>query len=139
LIKLDTNGSFPEILKRAVNEKRVDYVAMDIKNCQEKYALTTGVDSFDINLVKESVDFLKQNKIEYEFRTTITKEYHTLEDIDQIGQWISGAKKYYLQIYVDSGNIIKKDGILHAHSPEMMQKMLEIASKYVKTTELRGM
>ena len=105
-IKLDTNGTFPARLKSLVEKGLVDYVAMDIKNCKEKYSLTTGTDSFDIAKIEESVNFLLSGKVDYEFRTTIVDGLHETQDIVKIGEWIKGAKKYFLQNFVDSGNLI---------------------------------
>ena len=122
-----------------MDERRVDYVAMDIKNSKEQYAVTAGVEKLDISPVEKSVTLLKENQVPYEFRTTIIKEFHTLDDIEKVSQWISGASRYYLQKYVDSGNILKSDAELHALSPEIMKKMQKIAVKYVETAELRGM
>ena len=120
-VKLDTNGAFPERLKGLVNEGLLDYVAMDIKNQKEKYALTAGV-NIDISKIEESVAFLMEGKVDYEFRTTVVSEFHEKEDILKISEWIKGAKRYFLQNFVDSGNLIKKN-ILHAVTPETLESM----------------
>ena len=97
LVKLDTNGSNPEYLKKLVEQGLVDYVAMDIKNSKEAYPKTVGIDTFDVSPVCESVEFLKKSKTDYEFRTTIVREFHTEDDIMKIGEWLKDSKKYFLQ------------------------------------------
>ncbi|MEE1186328.1 MAG: anaerobic ribonucleoside-triphosphate reductase activating protein [Acutalibacteraceae bacterium] len=135
-VKLDTNGSFPNKLKYLVNNNLIDYVAMDIKNSKEKYSKTIDVKNFDISSIEESINFLLQNKIEYEFRTTVVKEFHNLEDIENISLWIKGANKYFLQNFVDSGNLIC-DG-LSAHEPETINKMRQIAQNNIQYVGVRG-
>lgn len=136
LIKLDTNGSFPQRLKELVNSGLIDYVAMDVKNTMQKYALTTGKQKVDLDKINESIEFLKKGKTEYEFRTTVVKELHTGEDIAQIGKLLSGAKHWYLQQFADSGSLIVPGW--HAHSAEKMQALLAEAQKYVPSALLRG-
>jgi len=136
LVKLDTNGYFPDKLKYAIDEKLVDYVAMDIKNSKEKYALTVGVENFDITPVEKSVDLLLEGKIDFEFRTTITRELHTKEDIQKIASWINGAPKYFLQNFENTGNLIK-DGY-HAHDIDTLNSFLKLIEGRFPITEIRG-
>ena len=136
LVKLDTNGCYPEKLKELVKNGLVDYVAMDIKNCKEKYPLTVGIENFDLSKVEESIAFLVSSGIDFEFRTTITAELHTVEDIEKIAEWISGAPKYFLQNFVDSGNLIGEN--FTAHKRETLRQMQEIASKTISSVEVRG-
>ena len=103
LVKLDTNGSNVLKLKRLVEEGLVDYVAMDIKNAPNKYGMTIGIEEYDMSNIFQSVDFLMSGEIPYEFRTTVVRQFHKREDFAAIGRWIKGAKKYYLQSFVDSG------------------------------------
>ena len=135
-VKLDTNGSFPETLKALVREKLVDYAAMDIKNSPEKYALTAGLDSIELEAVGESIRFLLEEHIPYEFRTTVTEEFHTVEDIRKAAEWIRGAEAYFLQGFVDSGNVI--GGTLHPQPKEVMEQMREAAAAFVPSVTLRG-
>ncbi len=135
-IKLDTNGSFPDKLKHLVEEKLIDYVAMDIKNAMEKYSATSGCKSLDINLINESIDFLMEDTIDYEFRTTVVAELHTVPDIKSIAKRITGAKKYFLQNFVDSGNIIEKN--LHPVNEETFNQMELAAQEFVKPAKIRG-
>lgn len=136
LVKIDTNGSFPDKLKKLIDESLIDYVAMDIKNSPEKYALTIGVNNFDMTPVYESIKILLEGKVDYEFRTTVVKELHAPQDIEKIGETINGADKYYLQQFIDSGNLISSG--YTALSKEEMSDFREISAKYVKNAELRG-
>lgn len=124
-VKLDTNGSFPEKLIGLVESGLIDYVAMDIKNCKEKYPLTAGCDTLNIVDIEKSVDFLLKDTVDYEFRTTVEDGLHTPEDIGKIAQWIKGAKRYFLQNFVDSGDIIAKN--LNPVEKEKINLMLETA------------
>lgn len=135
-VKLDTNGYRPEVLKDVVNSGLIDYVAMDIKNSQSKYALTTGIENLDISKINESVEFLMSSVVDYEFRTTIVKELHTEEDIQDIVSWISGAKKYYLQGFIDSGDLICTG--YSGYDKTGLEKLLNIAKNHFGTVELRG-
>ncbi len=135
-VKLDTNGSFPEKLISIVEKGLVDYVAMDIKNSKEKYGETIGVDNFQIAPIEKSVDFLLQNKVEYEFRTTIVDGFHTLDDIQDIVVWIKGAHKYFLQNFVDSGDLIMPD--LKPVSVDLLKEMKKKATEIMPSVEIRG-
>lgn len=104
-VKLDTNGSNPEVLKELIKNNLVDYVAMDIKNVFEKYNITTD-SVVNINNIKKSIEILKENKVDFEFRTTIIREYHTLEDIKRLIKYTRGYK-YYLQNFEDKDTVIK--------------------------------
>lgn len=135
-VKLDTNGCFPDRLMALVNENLIDYVAMDIKNTPEKYATTVGIENFDITPVETSIDFLLSGRVDYEFRTTVIKEFHTVQDIETIAERISGAKAYFLQNFVDSGNLIGEN--LHPADKETLIEMRNAANKFITKTELRG-
>lgn len=135
-VKLDTNGSFPARLKELVSGGLVDYVAMDIKNRPEKYASTTGIDGLAFEKIRESIEFLLSGKVDFEFRTTTVKEFHTPEDFIAIGQLIKGAPRYFIQAYKNSGELIS-DG-LSPLSREEYQKCLENVKPFVKEANLRG-
>ncbi|MBR4949722.1 MAG: anaerobic ribonucleoside-triphosphate reductase activating protein [Clostridia bacterium] len=135
-VKLDTNGSFPERLKDLVNKGLIDYVAMDIKNSFEKYEKTAGWKKGDLSKISESIDFLINGDIDYEFRTTVVEEFHTEEDIEKIAEKLKGAKKYFLQNFTDSGNVIEEN--LHPVSKEKLQKMKEKARQTLENTMIRG-
>ena len=135
-VKLDTNGSFPEKLKSLVEEGLVDYVAMDIKNSFDKYPKTSGCENLDLTPISESIAFLKSGTVDYEFRTTVSSPLHTVSDIEKIAQHIVGAKKYFLQNYVDSGHILGKN--LSPIDEKTLFEMEKAAQKYVKTAQIRG-
>lgn len=136
-VKLDTNGSFPEKLDGILQLGLADYVAMDIKNCPEKYGATVGVSDFDIKPVCESIELLKNSGVDYEFRTTVTADFHTIDDIEKIARWIQGAPRYFLQNFEDSGNLI--DSNCRGVSRNEMRDMLKCAQKFIPNAELRGM
>lgn len=136
LIKLDTNGNHPDRLMEIVNAGLVDYVAMDIKNSPSKYGQTIGIPNFDLAKVRRSVAFLLEGKVEYEFRTTVVKQFHDDESFREIGEWIRGANKYFLQGYVDRDTVPDKN--LSSCDTEQMNHFLEIVTPYVKDAVLRG-
>lgn len=136
-IKLDTNGSNPELLSEIVKNKLVDRAAMDIKNAPEEYARTIGLKSFDIAPVERSKEMLLRGDIDYEFRTTVVKGIHTKESLIGAAKWIEGAKEYYLQQFKDSGNLILPDG-LSAYDEKQMHALADAVRDYVPTVEVRG-
>ena len=136
-IKLDTNGSNPELLSEIVKNKLVDRVAMDIKNAPEEYARTIGLESFDIAPVERSKEMLLSGETDYEFRTTVVKGIHTKESLIGAAKWIEGAKEYYLQQFKDSGNLILPDG-LEAYDEKQMHALADAVRDYVPTVEVRG-
>jgi pyruvate formate lyase activating enzyme len=135
-VKLDTNGSNPCLMKDLVSDGLIDYVAMDIKNSQEKYALTAGTNHFLLDPILESVDFLLSSPLDYEFRTTIVKELHNREDMLSIGKWLSGAKAYFLQSYQDSGDILQPG--LHSHSKETFNEYVQLLIPMISSVKVRG-
>lgn len=135
-VKLDTNGSFPDKLIHLVEEGLVDYVAMDIKNSPETYAFTAGTETLDIVSVQKSVSYLMEEHVSYEFRTTVVKHYHSKESFEEIGKWLTGAEKYFLQNFVDSGDLIGKN--TRGCSEEEMKEFLEIVKKHIPNAKLRG-
>ncbi|MBO4554428.1 MAG: anaerobic ribonucleoside-triphosphate reductase activating protein [Clostridia bacterium] len=106
LTKLDTNGLRPDVLKDLLDKNLLDYVAMDIKNSKAKYALTTGVKDVNIDKIDESVEMLKHSSVDYEFRTTLIKEFHDENDMREIAEWVKGAKRYFMQHYNDTEGCI---------------------------------
>ncbi len=135
-VKLDTNGCFPLLLRQLVSEGLVDYVAMDIKNCPERYGQTVGIPDFDLSGVKESVAFLLSGGVDYEFRTTITAQHHDEGALRSIAQWIAGAKRYALQSFRDSGDVLTAG--LTPCSPEQMRRFLALVTPFVGEATLRG-
>lgn len=136
-IKLDTNGSHPDMIKRLVEKGLVDYIAMDIKNCESKYGVTCGVKDINFTSIKESIQYIMSCGIDYEFRTTVVNPLHTTEDIEEAASMIKGAKRYYLQGFEDSGELIGSG--FSAHSREAMEEMRNRARQYVPNTEIRGL
>ncbi len=136
LVKLDTNGTHPEIVKDLYKSGLIDYVAMDIKNSEEKYPTTTGVENSRINKIKETIEFLKTSGIGYEFRTTMMAELHNMESMEGIKNLIGNAKKLYLQKYIDSNNCIAHG--FHAVSEEDAIKFRNYLRQFIDKVELRG-
>lgn len=138
LVKLDTNGFYPEKLEHLCAEGLVDYVAMDIKNCPERYAETVGLNAevFRMDNVQESMQFLMKGTVDYEFRTTVVREFHSEEDMLKLAQWIAGDEKYYLQQFMDSGNLIQSGW--SAYNEEEMKHLCDVVRQYVPKAMLRG-
>lgn len=135
LVKLDTNGSFPEKLKALIDEDLLDYVAMDIKSSPDGYCRASGC-PVNMEKVRESVSLLLSDRVDYEFRTTVAKGAVLPCDMEGIGLLIKNAKRYFLQGFVDSGDLLGEG--VGPYSKEEMEEMLEIIKKYVPTAELRG-
>lgn len=135
-VKLDTNGSNPALLGLLIDEGLLDYAAMDIKNNLSKYCETAGVPGLDLDTVVQSAELLMQERIPFEFRTTLVREFHTREDVLEIGRWLQGAPRYFLQHFVDSGDLLS--GGLHPVEEDEMRVMADILRSYVKEVELRG-
>ncbi len=136
LVKLDTNGYRPGVLKELVFKGLLDYVAMDIKAGRENYPAAAGVRGMDITLIEESVDFLLSGKVPYEFRTTAVKGIHGMEDFQDIGRWLKGSSPYYLQNYVDSDQVLCPG--YEAFSPEELDRFLKILKLFLSNAKLRG-
>ncbi|MBR2589566.1 MAG: anaerobic ribonucleoside-triphosphate reductase activating protein [Clostridia bacterium] len=135
-VKLDTNGYHPEMLKAVLEEGLVEYVAMDVKNCAQKYALTCGLEQIDMDIIRESISIIMHSGAAYEFRTTVIDELHEADDFEGIGEMIQGAQQYFLQRFTDRDSV--PYGNLSAPSFDKMHALAKIAEKYVKNTKLRG-
>jgi len=105
LVKLDSNGTRPDVLKKAFDDKLVDFVAMDIKNCLEKYDQTIGAKA-DLERIKLSVELIRNSGKDYEFRTTVVPNLHLEEDFDKIGMWLDGVENYTLQKFRNEGKVL---------------------------------
>ncbi len=136
LVKLDTNGYSPEVLKDLIKNNQLDYVAMDIKNSPEKYAMTCGLPSIDFSKIEKSAQLLLEGNLPFEFRTTVTSSLHELSDFESIGKWINGAPAYYLQSYKESEHVISPG--FSPCSIEELNQMKNILLNYVPVVELRG-
>ncbi len=135
-IKLDTNGYHPETLEMLLKEGLIDYVAMDIKNSPAKYAMTSGLEQLDLEPVKRSISLLLEGDVDYEFRTTVLKEFHEADDFEEMGKMIKGAKRYFLQAFTDRDSV--PFGNLHAPNKEEMTAFMVKAAPYVLEISLRG-
>lgn len=137
LIKLDTNGTNPDMLEQLINENLVDFVAMDIKASPSNYVRATGLSDFSMDRIFRSTDILMSGRIDYEFRTTVVEGIHTKDDFQYIGKWIKGAKAYYLQQYKNSGDLIAPEG-LSTPSRETLEEYKEILLPFIPNTVIRG-
>ena len=136
-IKLDTNGTRPDVLIDLIESGLLDYVAMDIKNCKEKYGSTVGFDDrYDITPIMKSIDFLMQGKVDFEFRTTVSRTFHSECDIVELAKWISGNEKFYIQQFKDSGNLIGEG--IEAYPDEQLRSFLDKILPFVPNAQLRG-
>ncbi len=135
-IKLDTNGFLPQRLAALLDEGLVDMVAMDIKNSPQKYAQSAGLPLVDLSPVQESIQMLIQGNTDYEFRTTVVKELHQPEDMLAIGHWLKGAKAYFLQAFVDSGQLLQTG--YHGLDAQTMQEYLALVKPLLPSAQLRG-
>lgn len=133
-VKLDTNGTNPEMLSSLIDGGLLDYVAMDIKSSPEGYARVSGV-SPDMEKIKRSIELLLSDKIDYEFRTTVAKPLFSTGDFVEIGKLIKGAKRYYLQGFLDSGDLIGEG--LEAYSETEMQGFLSEILPFVRNSQIR--
>lgn len=135
-VKLDTNGFFPDRLSAILEEGLVDYVAMDIKNAPEKYPITCGIPGLDTAPVAESVKLLRQSGVDFEFRTTLVREFHTPEDLLAIGRWLEGSPRYFLQAFVDSGNLVGSG--CSPFTPQEMRDFTQLLRPFFREVSLRG-
>ena len=136
-VKLDTNGSFPERLISLVERGLVDRVAMDVKNGPSLYGRTVGLEGPVPAAVEKTKDYLLSGPVDYEFRTTVVRGFHTEESLLEAADWIRGAKVWYLQQFQDSGALINGEG-LSAFSDEEMQHLLSILQNKLPAVKLRG-
>lgn len=147
--KLDTNGTNPEMLERLIADGLVDYVAMDIKNSPDKYAKTVGLGECGIRnseyridrtellieKVKESAAILMEGRVDFEFRTTLTREMHSIDDMESIGRWLSGEEKYFLQTYREEGEQLV--GGLTPFTAEQTGELLDALRRYIPNAQSR--
>lgn len=141
-IKLDTNGSRPEMLKSLAADGLIDYVAMDIKNCPHRYAETIGLHQFPQSEIEESMRFLMEGNLDYEFRTTVVQEFHDEDAILSLGRWLAElspqckAKQLFLQSYVDRDSVLTQG--LHSPTPESLRSFKAILAPYADFVDIRG-
>ena len=136
LIKLDTNGTNPEMIKDLYESHLIDYVAMDIKNSFKKYPLTAGVKNIDLTKISQSINYLMTSGVDYEFRTTLIGEFHDAQDMREIAETLKGAKRLYLQKFVERESCIQKS--LSAISEEHANEFKKILEETIEFVSLRG-
>lgn len=135
-VKLDTNGTGPEMLESLIRDGLVDYVAMDIKTSIENYGRVSGIPDVDTSKIERSIDLLLSGTVPYEFRTTVVRELHTASDFYSIGRRIEGARAYFLQSFKDSGDLIE-DGF-SSYSGAEISALLDIVKVYIPNAQIRG-
>lgn len=136
LVKLDTNGSYPERLRNLVEKGLIDYVAMDIKNSRRKYGKTAGLDIAPLIAIEEAVKYLLGDPVDYEFRTTVLRDFHEEEDFNEIAQWIKGGKRYFIQNFEDSDGVLVPG--LSPYEKEDLEKFADILRETMEYVEIRG-
>ena len=137
-IKLDTNGSNPEMLKALVKDGLIDYVAMDIKNCPDRYAETIGLSQMPAEIEK-SAAFLMRDSVDYELRTTVVEEFHDESSIEAMGRWLQSlgkVKRLFLQPYADRDSVLRQG--LHTPDIEKLRRFQAIAAPYADFVKIRG-
>ncbi len=137
LVKLDTNGYRPEMLKHLLDQGLLDYVAMDLKAPPSKYSHLSGID-IDIQRIQQSIDVLMNGTTDYEFRTTVVPGMLTDQDIEAIARWISGAQRYFLQQFVPHNTLDPSMGRLIPYLPAQLNAMAEAARTWVAQVTVRG-
>ncbi|MGI6069576.1 MAG: anaerobic ribonucleoside-triphosphate reductase activating protein [Blautia sp.] len=135
-IKLDTNGSRPEVLQRLHKEGLIDMVAMDIKSSKENYSKVCGIRYPDLSAIEASVEYLMASGIGYEFRTTVVKELHSRDDFISIGKWIAGAKAYFLQAYKSAPGVITPG--FSSFTAEELAQFQQLLLTTIPLVEIRG-
>lgn len=137
LVKLDTNGTRPDVLDGLLSEGLVDYVAMDIKNSKEKYLASSGVSQNILPDIEKSIALLREERVPYEFRTTLVYGMQTEEDMKEIGAWLKGVPRYFLQGYTDSPDVLTEG--LSGYTKEETEKLLAAVLPFIPNAKIRGM
>lgn len=142
LVKLDTNGSNSVLLKELVKAGVLDYVAMDIKNCPRRYGETAGVPKMDLGRIEESIRFLISDAVDYEFRTTVAEQLHSVQDMKELGQWLQTLspqhkpKRLFIQPYRDSEGVLSPG--LCAPQRDILDAFCQELQPYVQNVSIRG-
>lgn len=137
LVKLDTNGTNPDMLISLVDSGLIDMVAVDVKSSLKNYELACGIKNPDLKSIERTFDFLLENKVDYEFRTTVVDPIHSIEDFRDIGKRLKGAKAYFLQQFENSGNLISPGG-LKPYPIEKLEEFRDVLKEYIPNTSIRG-
>ncbi len=136
-VKLDTNGYEPEKLKKIMDSGMINYIAMDIKSSPRNYAGASGIEGLDFSRIERSVKLISASCIEHEFRTTVVHQLHSRQDFIEIGRWLKGEERYFLQVFVDSGSVLCEG--MNAASEEDMHEFLNAVREFIPNAQLRGM
>lgn len=138
LVKIDTNGTFPERLKELIDKNCVDYVSMDVKAPKEKYNTLTGVKT-NLKKIEKSIELIKKSAPDYEFKTTFVPDLLKKDDILKIAKWLEGSKRFYLQQFKSNTPLIssKLDNVA-PYSKEDIIKTLEEIKPFFKSCDVRG-
>ncbi len=137
LVKLDTNGTRPDVLRQLDQDGLLDFISMDIKAGPDGYAAACGRPEINLKPIQESAAWLIAGTLPYEFRTTVVKGLHTYRDFEAIGPWINGCKNYYLQNYTASERVLNPDGFDSFTKDELLQ-FAAVVRPYVTNVSLRG-
>ncbi len=135
-VKLDTNGNHPDRLVRLWEQGLVDYVAMDVKNSPERYPETVGVPGLDLTPVRDSVAWLLEGHVEYEFRTTAVRQLHDAASFQAIGRWLQGARRYYIQNFVDRDTVLRAG--LSGFEKAELEAFASLVRPFIERVEVRG-
>ena len=135
-VKLDTNGNHPDRLVRLWEQGLVDYVAMDVKNSPERYPETVGAPGLDLTPVRDSVAWLLEGHVEYEFRTTAVRQLHDAASFQAIGRWLQGARRYYIQNFVDRDTVLQAG--LSGFEKAELEAFASLVRPFVERVEVRG-
>ena len=136
MVKLDTNGYKPQVLRDLIESNLLDYIAMDIKSSFAGYRQAAGID-IDNDIIRDSIDIIMNSEVDYEFRTTVVKELHDTKTFKDIAFMLSGAKRYFLQGYVDSDRVLMQG--LSSYSKMEMEKFTDLLRQDIDLVEIRGL
>ena len=136
LVKLDTNGYRRDVLEKLLENGMLDYVAMDIKSSRERYAKVAGLPGLDLNRIQRSVEPLMGGNVDYEFRTTVAQGLHTREDIEAVGKWLQGCRRYFLQNYQESDQVMMP--VFAGFSREQLENFRRLLLEYIPEVGIRG-
>ncbi len=136
LVKLDTNGTNPEMIKEVLDNKLVDFISMDIKTCLDKYEKVAKV-KVNKEDIQKSVDLIRNSKIDYEFRTTILPKLHSEEDIIKMGGWLKGSKKFVLQQFKPGRCLDKSYEKMKSFTKEEIEKFKKVLEPFFDNVDIR--
>lgn len=135
-VKLDTNGAHPQRLAGLWERGLVDYVAMDVKNSPSRYPQTTGAPGLDLAPIRASLDWLLGGRVDYELRTTAVRQFHDGEAFRELGAWIRGARRYYIQNFIPRDTVLCPG--LSGFDRQELEGFAQLVAPFVERVELRG-